>query len=310
MSDRNIYRNKIGIVFLATICCFLWGSAYPSIKIGYSLLNIASDDISGKLLFAGYRFALAGLIVLIFLVISKENIFKLSKKGLFEISCLGIIQTTLQYIFFYVGLAYTTGVRGAILNGTGTFFSIILAHFVYKNDKINFNKILGCIIGFIGVIIVNFNGGSIIGYGGFSIKGEGFVVLAALMLSISSIYSKKITKNLNPSVVTGYQLLIGGIILIVLGYCCGGKLSGFSIASVLLLLYMALLSSVAFVIWSKLLKYNKVSSISVFNFLIPIFGAFLSAIFLGENIFDIKVFISLLLVSLGIYSIYWNKEKI
>ena len=172
----------------------------------------------------------------------------------------------------------------------------------------NLNKILGCIVGFIGVIIVNLNGESLFG-SSFSIQGEGFVMLAAFILSAASIYGKKITKDQDASTITGYQLFIGGVVLLILGYAFGGSLSGFTLKSTSLLLYMALLSSIAFAVWTQLLKYNKVGIISVFNFLVPIFGSLLSAIFLGENIFDIKIFISLIFVCAGIYLVYRVKSE-
>jgi len=303
VNREKFYTNRRNIVLLATLCCFLWGSAYPAIKGGYELFNISGGDIPSKLIFAGYRFALAGIIVLWVQIISKKNIFVLNKKEIFQVTLLGIFQTTLQYIFFYIGLAYTTGIRSSIINGTGAFFSILLAHFIYKNDRLNVNKIVGCIVGFIGVIIVNLNGQDFFA-SSFSIQGEGFVMLAALILSASSIYGKKITQNQDASIVTGYQLFIGGLILLLLGYISGGCLSGFTFKSTSLLIYMALLSSVAFAVWTQLLKYNKVGIISIFNFLVPVFGSLLSAIFLGENIFDIKILISLIFVCLGIYMVY------
>ena len=191
MDKTKFYTNRRNIVLLATLCCILWGSAYPSIKIGYSLFNI--DDIGSKLVFAGYRFALAGILVLLLEVITTKNIFNFSKKQFGQITLLGLTQTALQYIFFYIGLSYTTGVRGSIINGTGTFVSIILAHFIYKNDKLNFNKIMGCIIGFLGVVIVNLNGQSLEG-SSFTFKGEGFVMIAAIIFAASAIYGKKITQ--------------------------------------------------------------------------------------------------------------------
>ncbi|HBJ1648937.1 TPA: DMT family transporter [Clostridium botulinum] len=291
---------------LAIISCILWGSAYPAIKVGYELFNIGTNDIGSKLIFAGYRFAIAGILVLVMDLINRKNIFKYSLKEFGEITLLGSTQTALQYLFFYVGLSYTTGVRGSIINGTGTFASIILAHIIYKNDKLNFNKILGCIIGFIGVIIVNLNGKSIGGQG-FSLKGEGSLMIAAIIFAASAIYGKKITQNKDASIVTGYQLFIGGIILSILGFIFGGHLKGFTSKSTMLLIYMALLSSIAFAIWSQLLKFNKVGVISVFNFLVPIFGTLLSAIFLKENIFDIKILISLILVCSGIFLVYNEK---
>lgn len=303
MNREKFYTNRRNIVLLAALCCFLWGSAYPAIKGGYELFNISGEDIPSKLIFAGYRFALAGIIVLLVQIISKKNIFVLNKKEIVQVTLLGIFQTTLQYIFFYIGLAYTTGIRSSIINGTGAFFSILLAHFIYKNDRLNVNKIVGCIVGFIGVIIVNLNGQDFFA-SSFSIQGEGFVMLAALILSASSIYGKKITQNQDASIITGYQLFIGGLILLLLGYISGGCLSGFTLKSTSLLIYMALLSSVAFAVWTQLLKYNKVGIISIFNFLVPVFGSLLSAIFLGENIFDIKILISLIFVCLGIYMVY------
>ncbi|WP_294365291.1 DMT family transporter, partial [uncultured Clostridium sp.] len=245
-----------------------------------------------------------GVFVLILQLLMKQNIFKLSRKDLKEITILGVGQTTLQYIFFYLGMTYTTGVKGSIVNGTSTFFSIILAHLLYKNDKLNFNKILGCAIGFSGVVLVNLTGGTSALLGGFSFKGEGFIMIAAFMLSVSSLYSKKISQNKDAYTVTGYQLAIGGLILTIIGYILGGNLTNFNIKSTVLLIYMASLSAIAFALWSQLLKYNKVGVISVFNFLIPVFGTILSAIILKENIFDIKILVALLLVCTGIYLVY------
>lgn len=303
MDRERFFTNKKAIVLLAGLCTLLWGSAYPCIKIGYEVFHIAQDDITSKFVFAGYRFFLAGVIVLIIAILLKKEVFVFNKKALGQIALLGLGQTSLQYIFFYIGMTYTSGIRGSIITGSGTFFSIILAHILYKNDKLNLNKIIGCIIGFTGVVIANLNGDSLLG-NSFTLKGEGFVMLAALSLSVASIYGKEITRKLDPFLVSGYQLSIGGIILILLGYVFGGTLSGFTIKSTSLLMYMALLSSVAFSIWTILLKYNKVGFISMFNFLIPIFGSILSAIFLGENIFDIKILIALILVCFGIYLVY------
>lgn len=308
MDRSKFYTNRRNIIILATICCILWGSAYPAIKSGYSMFNIESHDIASKLIFAGYRFALAGIFVLIVEAFSKKNIFDFTLRQAGQVTLLGFAQTTLQYIFFYVGLSYTTGVSGSIVNGTGTFFSILLAHFIYRNDRLNMNKVVGCIIGFIGVIIVNLKSGSL-SESSFTFMGEGFVMIAAFILSAASIYGKKITQKLDASIVTGHQLLIGGLILTILGFVCGGQLHGFTVKSSALLIYMGLLSSVAFVLWTQLLKYNKVGIVTVFNFLVPIFGSILSAIFLGENIFDIKILVALVLVCSGIFLVYRTKEE-
>jgi drug/metabolite transporter (DMT)-like permease len=110
-------------------------------------------------------------------------------------------------------------------------------------------------------------------------------------------------------ILTGYQLSIGGFVLIVAGYAIGGKLSGFTLASTALLAYMVLLSSVAYSLWTVLLKYNRVGQVAVFNLLIPIFGAALSAFFLGESILEWKNAVALALVCSGIWLVTQSAES-
>lgn len=305
MDNEKTYRNKKFVASIATLCCLLWGSAYPSIKSGYILFNISATDISSKIVFAGYRFTMAGLLVLIIAKIFGQKLFAFSKKNFLKLVILGIIQTTLQYIFFYIGLANTTGVKGSIMNSMGTFFSVFLAHYIYMNDKLSIQKITGCIVGFIGVMIVNFST-DLLNFS-FNFKGEGFVIIASFMFSIAAIYGKKLTQSMDVMIVTGYSLFIGGVLLTLIGISFGGSVHNFTLSSSLLLGYMVLLSSVAFTLWSLLLKHNKVGSVSVFIFLTPIFGVILSAIFLGETILELKNVFALVLVCLGIWLV--NKEK-
>lgn len=299
MTDKKIYTNEKFIAIIATLCCLLWGSAYPAIKNGYVLFHINSNDIPSKLLFAGYRFILAGTFIFIIAKLYGKTIFNISKRNISSLFLLGISQTTLQYIFFYIGLANTTGVKGSIMNSTVAFFSVILAHYIYANDKLTKKKSIGCIVGFIGVIIVNFNA-ELLEFS-FNLNGDGFVIIAALVFSVTAIYSKKLAENIDVMIITGHSLLIGGIMLALLGVISGGQVYSFTLPSSSILIYLALLSSVAFTLWNMLLKYNKVGPVSVYNFLTPIFGSILSAIFLGETIWEFKNLIALIFVCIGIW---------
>lgn len=305
MDSKNRFKDKKFVGIVATLCCLLWGSAYPAVKSGYLLFNISSGDIPSKMVFAGYRFTIAGAIVLLIAWKSGNKIFSLSKRNVLDVAALGIIQTTIQYIFFYIGLANTTGVKGSIMNSTGTFFSVILAHYIYSNDKLNIQKVSGCIIGFLGVMIVNFSP-ELIKFS-FTPLGDGFIIMAALIFSIGAIYGKKLTKSMEVMVVTGYNLFIGGVILTFIGIFSGGRITNFTIPATMLLAYMAVLSSAAFSLWTLLLKYNKVGSVSIYNFLVPIFGAILSSIFLGESILEVKNIFALILVCMGIWLV--NRER-
>ncbi|MBD8729609.1 MULTISPECIES: DMT family transporter [unclassified Pseudomonas] len=286
------------VLLLATLCCALWGSSYPAIKNGYELLQIAPNDVPSKLIFAGYRFLLAGLCLLLLAVMMGKPVLRLSPRTFGQVALLGLVQTGLQYVFFYIGLAYTTGVRASILNATTTFFSVLLAHFVYHNDKLSMRKSVGCLLGFAGVLTVNAGAGPLDALP--SVHGEGFIVIAAFVLSAASIYGKYVSHRMDAMVMTGWQLAVGGLALLVGGYATGGTLGHMTATSTLLLIYLALLSAVAFTLWSLLLKYNPVGRVSVFAFLVPVFGAGLSAMFLGESIFEWKNLAALVLVCVGI----------
>lgn len=299
-SGAAFFTRRRNVVLLATLCCLLWGSAYPAIKSGYTLLAIGRDDTASQLVFAGYRFVLAGVLLLGMARAMGRPVLALTSGDLGRIGLLGLAQTGLQYVFFYVGLAHTTGVRASIFNATGTFFSVLLAHFIYTNDRLNRRKTIGCLVGFAGVMAVNLRGAHELD-AAFTLLGDGFIVIAAFVLSAASIFGKRLSQQIDAMVMTGWQLAIGGLALTLVGHAMGGALQGMGVAAASLLLYMAILSAVAFALWAALLKHNRVGMVSVFNFLIPVFGALLSALFLGEEILAWRNAVALLLVCGGIW---------
>lgn len=296
---RSFYQTRSGVFALATLCCALWGSAYPAIKSGYAMLHIGASDVASQMLFAGVRFALAGAILLLVAAALRRPIFDMGDRSFGQVALLGLTQTAVQYVFFYIGLAHASGVKSSILNATGVFFSVVLAHFIYSDDRLSTRKALGCLIGFVGVVVVNLRHGSF--SFDFALLGEGFVTIAAFVLAAASIYGKHLSRGMDVMVMTGWQLLIGGLILTMGGVAGSGHLDGLTVASAGLLLYMALLSSIAFAVWSLLLKHHPVGLIAAFNFLIPVFGVALSAIFLGESLLSWSYLAALLLVCVGIW---------
>lgn len=292
---------------LAVISTALWGSAYPCVKSGYEIFRIADGDIGSKILFAGYRFFLAGVMTFIFVWILKKKFPVPGRKMVPGILGLGVVQTTIQYIFFYIGVANTTGVKGSIISASNSFFTILLAHFLMKSEKLNIQKCVGCLLGFGGVMLTNF---SLRGWdASFSFQGEGFLLISALAYSVASLWSKRLAQNEAPILITALQLLFGGALLMGIGIISGGKIvSGFSATGIILLLYMAFISSAAFSIWTILLKYNPVGKVAIYGFMIPVFGVFLSAVFLQENAFTLRNLGALILVSAGIIAV--NRRKL
>jgi drug/metabolite transporter (DMT)-like permease len=175
---------------------------------------------------------------------------------------------------------------------------VLLAHFIYRQERLSHRKALGCLVGFAGVLVVNIS--PQLAQFDFTLLGEGFVVIAAFVLAAASIYGKRLSQRFDAMTMTGAQLAIGGAILLVIGQLAGGSLAHWSGAAVALMAYMVLLSAVAFTLWTVLLKHNPVSLVAVFNFLVPIFGAALSAVFLGESVLEWKNLVALALVCGGI----------
>lgn len=290
---------------LALLCCILWGSAFPCVKLGYEWLHIT--DAGGQILFAGYRFFLAGVLTFFMGCIMEKRLLTMKRSSVPYVLRQGFLQTTIQYVFFYIGMAHTTGTKGSVINACNAFVSIIVAHFVMKNDRMTRRKAVGCLLGFAGIVIINLAPGA---WGsGFSLLGEGFVLICTISYGISTVIMKLIAHCESAMTITAYQLTFGGFILILMGIFMHGEVGRFDNRSILLFAYMVFLSTVAFSIWTMLLKHNPVGKVAIFGCSIPIFGVLLSAIFLGEQVFTIQNLAALLCVSLGILIVNQTEEQ-
>lgn len=153
---------------------------------------------------------------------------------------------------------------------------------------------------FAGVIVVSMNGQKI--DMNLSIMGDGSLFLCALSYAFSSCLMKNYSKKDNPVMLSGYQFIFGGIVMIILGLVMGGRITHVSVSAILMLFYLACISAVAYSIWGILLKHNPVSKVAIFGFTNPVFGVLLSAWWLGEGSRElgINALIALVLVCIGI----------
>ena len=306
-TKESILQKQSMVVLMAVLCCLLWGSAFPCIKLGYQLFDIPSGDSSSQILFAGIRFTLAGILVILAGSVLQGEFLKPSRKAIPKVLKLCMFQTVLQYIFFYIGLAHITGVKGSIVNAVNVFFTILVSCLMFRLEKLDKQKILGCIIGFAGVVIVNLGGEFDMS---FTMLGDGFLMISAFAYALSSVLIKIYGKDENPVMLSGYQFVAGGFIMILAGLIMGGRLNIVTIKGALLLLYMAFISAGAYTLWSLLLKHNPVSKVAVFGFFTPIFGVILSAIILGESTsFQPKTLAALLFVCIGIIIVNYKKKE-
>ena len=290
----------------------LWGSASPAIKIAYELFRIGPDDTASRIMLAGARFMIAGCMTILFGSILAGKIL-LPKKGFWKnVAILSLFQTVGQYYFFFMALAHTSGVRGSIINASGNFIAILFAVFIFRFETMTLKKFLGCLVGFAGILLIMGGGWALMSGGSVTLAGEGAMFMAAFFYAASGCLIKVFSRDENPVVLSGYQFLIGGTVLLAIGAVMGGNLTFYSTGCVLNLIYMGFISAGAYTLWGVLLKYNPVSRISILGFINPVMGVLLSALFLGEGreAFSLTGLMALLLVSAGIIIVNISQEKI
>ncbi|MBQ9306085.1 DMT family transporter [Butyrivibrio sp.] len=300
------------VVLVAIFCCVLWGSASPAIKIAYELFKIDASDTPSRLVLAGARFMLAGVMTIFFGSILAKKPLIPQKDSWKYIVILSFFQTIGQYYFFFMSLANTSGVRGSIINASGNFLAPLFAIFLFKLEKVSVKKLIGCVTGFLGIIMFFGGAGALVSGAPMTLKGEGAMLAAAFFYAISGCSIKIFSKHENPVILSGYQFFLGGAVLFVIGLTLGGSLNFYSTGCYLNLIYMGFISAGAYTLWGVLLKYNPVSKVSVLGFVNPIMGVLLSALFLGEGqeALSVASIVALLLVSTGIIIVNYEKQVI
>lgn len=217
MDSRNLFSGPKAVFLLATCAACSGAAPASAIKNGYAMFGIAADDIPGKLVFAGWRFLFAEGVLLVLARIMNKPVFRFSARDLGALGLLGVTQTTLQHVLLHRSRVYTTGVKGSILNATGTFFSVLLAHFIYHNDRLSYRKALGCAVGFAGVMVVNLAGAAPGWISSSPCSARASIVIAAFVLSAATTFCKLISQRMDSMVMTGHQLSIGGAVLLLMG---------------------------------------------------------------------------------------------
>ena len=307
MEKKNFFTYPLVITLSALLCCALWGSATPFIKLGYELI-MPHGGVPSTLVFAGVRFFFAGVLTVLFYSVARRRVLYPKKENLGRVGIVSCFQTIIQYLFFYVGLANTSGVKGTILSGSSTFFAILVSCLIFRMEKLNLKKIIACLLGFTGIILVNINGISF----EMNLLGDTFVLFSAISLAISSVLMKRFSKFEDPVVLSGYQFILGGAVMVAVGFITGGHIGFSSFKSVLVMFYLSMLSAVAYALWGMLLKFNPVSKVTIFSFSTPIMGVILSALLLDEpsKVTWPILLLTLLFISGGIFLLnYVPKAK-
>ncbi len=294
-------KNKKILTSLgALFCCALWGISTPIVKMGYAYTD--ASHVPSLLLWAGIQFAIAGLLTIGFYSLYSKRFLLPQKKSIKGVAAIAVLQTVLQYALLYIGLLYTTSVKGSILKSTDAFFVTLIASLIFRMEKLTLKKIFSCLIGFAGIIIMNLNGLSL----QISPLGDGLIVLAIVFYSFAVIFTKRYAAEEDPIVLSGYQMALGGVILLLIGMIGGGRLDFWGMLPILL--GLSVIYAVSYTLWTILLKYNPASRVTIHSFTIPVFGVLFSNLLLQEEggVAPLNLILALILVCFGI--LLWGLE--
>ncbi len=311
MNKVSIFQRPVWVALFAFTAAFMWGWAYPLIKLGFDEFHISANMTGSKMLFAGIRFCLSGIIILILARFTHRSFtFKNSPSFAEEIGAgfylllFTLLNTTLHYACFYIGLSHSQGARAAILNSLSVFTLVILACMFFKSDKLTMRKLLGCVIGFLGILSLNLDGND---SGAFTFLGDGMIILNALCGAFAGLMTRGVGQRIDVFVGTGYSLGIGGMLLIAVGLLMDGTLPNVTFYGCIILLMLIAISTVGFALYNKLLTCNPVGKVAIWNSLIPVVGAITSCLCLSEP-FHLKYILAAGLATAGIYII--NKKNL
>ncbi|MBN1411455.1 MAG: EamA family transporter [Spirochaetales bacterium] len=271
-------NRSIKTVLLALLACFLWSTAFTFIKIGLKY----SQPFS----FAAFRFMLAGILLVPFY--GKYRILPaFIKRHGKTILLLGIFQTFILYAFFYFGMTLVSGATGAITTGISPVMAGITAHFLLKNDKLTFPKIISLFFGVAGVVLLSLGTEPFSSRGWGELPGILILLISCLSSAIGNIMVARSDKTANPVILNSLQIFTGGFFLLILSLFVEGipvviTEPEFYMAFI----YLSFVSAAAFSIWFHLLKKPgvTVSYLNIWKFIMPVSGAILSWLILpGEK---------------------------
>lgn len=304
---HNLMKNRKWLPLLALTCSVLWALAYPLIKLGYRELGIASDDLGSKILFAGIRFLLAGLLVFLISEARHQN-KDIPKNAWGWLLLFALINTSLHYLCSYVGLGYTPSTRGTIIDSMGSFILILLSCMIFSDDQMSSNKAFGCILGVSGIVIMNAEPGEKM-YANVSLLGDGMILLNAVCAALGGVLGRVVSRKMNMTLATGVSMTIGGGVLCMVGCCIGFKQSwNLSLVGIGIMIALTLISAISFSIYNTLLAYHPISTVAIYNAFIPIFGVVFSSLILGEQ-FMWKYLVAGVFVAGGIIAVNYKKCK-
>lgn len=301
LNVKRIFRDT---TFLAIVASLLWASAFAGVKIGLKYQT--------PFQFAGIRFTLSGLMLILYYNNLRGYWDEVVRNWRF-VAVIAFLQTFVQYMLFYSAVDLLPASVAAMVGGSTPLFVSIVAHFSFKDDRIDWIKGLSILMGCVGVAVISLGRNRFTAGMTISLLGVSLLLLNNVLSGLSNVLIAKRPARISPVVLSSSSLFFGGIGLILVSV----PLEGYGLKAVApeyfgALAWLSFLSAAAFAIWYTLLQRPtvKVSELNMWKFLIPVAGAILSWMILPDDSPDwISVSGMLIIAASLLFNSYSTRKK-
>lgn len=273
----------------------IWGSAFIAIKISLEYFSPSSV--------ASYRLISASIFLFIFYTVGKYKTY-LNRYDLTMLIFVGIVGNFLPFYLISWSEQHIQSSTAGILMGVGPILTLILSHFLTKDDRFSISKLISISIGFIGVMFIfeidmffNINSSNSI-----QLISKFLIILAALGYMISNIVAYNTLKHIDSFSITFFATFFGALVSI--PFLLIGEFnqpSNFTLKSVLPILYLGLFpTALAFQLRYHITKTSGPVFLSYVAYLIPIFALIWGNVLLSEKIHFSSI-IGIILILFGVY---------
>lgn len=286
----------------------IWGSSFL-------LIRISVEEIDQfQIVFIRTAIAAVGLNLVLFLRGKRLPTDWPSVRALILI---GLGNTAIPFMLITWGEKSVESGLASVLQATASLFTLVIAHFVFHDERINLQKIAGIVLGFIGVTVLasrSWGGGEVITG---DLLGQLAIVVASLFYAIFTVYSRKVGGNLEPLAISAGAMTTAAIVsgaLMLAAPVFGGSapvslasLSGNVLFSVLVL---GLVNTFfAYLIFYSLVRSLGAGRTAMVTYVVPPVGLLLGVIFLNE-ILDVRLVIGAALIFVGIAVVNWRFRRV
>lgn len=276
--------NTFKFTLLIILTTFLMGSSFAVGKIGLSY--------SSPLLLAGLRFTIAGFIMAVIVIVLKRP-HPVSKGNWIKMLIIGTFQTAGVMGCIFLSLRTITASESSILTFTNPLLVVVFGTLFLKTSY-KFYQWIGVLLGLVGVSIAV----------GAQIElkiGVLFGILSAVFWAISTLLVKKWGILFNTWVLSAYQMLFGGLLLLLGSFILEKPVFILNGNSLFILLWLSIMSSIVqFAVWYYLLQKGDPGKTSAYLFLAPFFGVLSGWLLLGEALYP-SIIVGGLFIIIGIY---------